>query len=44
MNKIIFRSLIVTLLLLVCFIIYLGSTEAVIEPKLIERELILDDK
>lgn len=44
MNKIIFRSLIVTLLFLVCFIIYLGSTEVVIEPKLIERELILDDK
>ena len=38
MNKIILRVLISFLILFVSFIIYLGSTEVIINPKIIEKE------
>jgi hypothetical protein len=38
MNKILFRVLISFLVLFFCFILYLGSTEVIINPKLIEKE------
>lgn len=38
MNKIIFRVMISILILFSCFIIYLGNTEFMINPKLIEKE------
>ena len=38
MNKILFRVLISFLVLFFCFILYLGSTEVIINPQLIEKE------
>jgi len=38
MNKILFRVLISILVLFFFFILYLGSTEVIINPKLIEKE------
>ncbi len=43
MNKVIFRSLIATIVILLCFMVYLGSTEVAINPKLIKKELIIND-
>jgi len=44
MNKIIFRFLIAILVIFSCFLLYLGSTEVVINPKLIEKEVYIDEK
>ena len=43
MNKIIFSFLISLSALFLLLIIYLGSTEIIVNPKLIEKELFLDD-
>ncbi len=43
MNKIIFKALIFILVIFFCFIVYLGSTDFMINPKLINKEFIIED-
>ena len=43
MNKIILKVLIFILITFLCFIVYLGSTDFMINPKLINKEFIIED-
>ena len=43
MNKIIFKVLIFILITFLCFIIYLGTTDFMINPKLINKDFIIED-
>ena len=43
MNKIVLKVLIFVLAIFFCFIVYLGNTDFMINPKLINKELIIKD-